>query len=644
MNQEEPHATIEEEDQHQQSETRQKKVVQLNDNVQVKQEEEQEHEDDDDADESEQELEELDENDDHYRHYEEGLTKKKRNNNNNNNRGTKTNGDSPTDDHDDHHDHHNDRDSLDLTQISEEKLKNMVQVATEKATTPKPIRSAHATPVGPNSSSGGNSGNNGDSNVDFVPVVLTADDEEMMRHTRSMFHTVREQLFYLCSLSTDRGYRVLDYMLHEQLEEIQQKNQSLATAATAAAQSNNGTEDNNNKNEGESLDVNKFLDVSRNNMSLMHVASRMNNVNCIEVLHMYGALIDIQDDLGATPLFYACAHNGQETAVYLLSHGANPNHKDRYSGHPLAICLRNDHLELMKILVLFNADVHLKGQRGNTVLHLACAEGRIKKVRYLLEDCRASVKRTNRDDEHVLFAALPNLSVVEYLCDTAMDLKELSTILSKVSSFGMTVFHKCCEKGYLDTLMALMKRFMNKSENNKRAGLQFLAQRLNEGDLTRGFTPLMYAIMNEQIEMAKFLLTIDDIQINAADKAGDTALHHAINLNHRELCDLLIQYGASVRSKNQRGVACWEAAIDRDMKLNTSEISALEYMWHNRKHGKRNKAAKKKKELEDQQHKQQEHDVQQNNGERDSDDSDDSEDEVARSAAEKKRRSSKGPK
>jgi len=417
----------------------------------------------------------------------------------------------------------------------------------------------------------------------------TTEDDELEQQCQTSCSTLSEQLFFICTQPKDTGVRLLSKTLAQQLQQLQEQQEAEAIdAAKNSLQDKNGGED----IEKRVFDLNKFRDVSRNNASLMHVSARINNTGCLEVLHKYGGNIDAQDDLNATPLFYTCAHNCQESAVFLLSQGANPNHKDRYGGHPLSVCLRNDHLELMKILVLFNADIHAKGQRGNTCLHLACADGRLKKVRYLMEECKASLKRTNRDDEHVLYSALSSTAVTDFLCENS-EAKVLTSMLSRVNSFGKSVFHVCCERGHLDSLLVIMRIMLKKADDRKQA-LEFLAMRLNEGDNVRGYTPLHLAIINDRVEVVKFLLSINDIAINNADSNGDTALHHAIRIGSKVICDYLIQYGASVRSKNSKGVACWEMAYDADIKLNTSEISALEYLWHRKNNLGFNKRKKKK--------------------------------------------------
>ena len=65
-----------------------------------------------------------------------------------------------------------------------------------------------------------------------------------------------------------------------------------------------------------------------------------------------------------------------------------------------------------------------------------------------------------------------------------------------------------------------------------------------------GTTPLMFAAINNQTNMAQLLL-IKGANPNAQDNIGNTALHYAIYNNHIETVDLLMRYQADTLIKNR---------------------------------------------------------------------------------------------
>lgn len=88
-----------------------------------------------------------------------------------------------------------------------------------------------------------------------------------------------------------------------------------------------------------------------------------------------------------------------------------------------------------------------------------------------------------------------------------------------------------------------------------------------------GFTPLIQAIRNRDINMVKFLLTLPRIDINAVDekKYRLPPISHAVQLDNKEMLMLLIQGGANVNepSLNDKNpyntplmIASWHGRIE----------------------------------------------------------------------------------
>ncbi|EAY23404.1 ankyrin repeat protein, putative [Trichomonas vaginalis G3] len=67
-------------------------------------------------------------------------------------------------------------------------------------------------------------------------------------------------------------------------------------------------------------------------------------------------------------------------------------------------------------------------------------------------------------------------------------------------------------------------------------------------------TPLHIACYNNSIDVVKFLLTFNEIDINAQDICGDTPLHKACNYNNEEIVKILIRLrGININIKNNQG-------------------------------------------------------------------------------------------
>jgi len=87
-----------------------------------------------------------------------------------------------------------------------------------------------------------------------------------------------------------------------------------------------------------------------------------------------------------------------------------------------------------------------------------------------------------------------------------------------------------------------------------------------EADLKR--TPLMFAATQHDISTVRSLLIKDvDIDINAKDKKGHTALMHAASSGKVDIAKLLLDAGSDVNAKNKRHrtalmIAAWHGYID----------------------------------------------------------------------------------
>ena len=67
-----------------------------------------------------------------------------------------------------------------------------------------------------------------------------------------------------------------------------------------------------------------------------------------------------------------------------------------------------------------------------------------------------------------------------------------------------------------------------------------------------GYTPLMFAVVNNDLEMARLILSADP-ELNWADNNGDTALHHAVKNSNFRMVDLLLGHGADHELEDRWG-------------------------------------------------------------------------------------------
>jgi len=300
--------------------------------------------------------------------------------------------------------------------------------------------------------------------------------------------------------------------------------------------------------------------------SLLHIAAKANNVECMQVLMNNGAIIDSKDSIEATPLHYACSSGANEAVVFLLMNGANVHAKDTYDTFPLLLALKRDYLSIARMLILNQADVHLKGKRGNTALHTAASNGNVNHVDILAGEFNASLLRVNDSHESVLFCALANPPVVHKICDHANNSSILGKLVAMKNNKGRTVFHECCEKGYLESLLTILESLCNKASDIAQID-SYLDQKLNELS-TDGFSPLHCATIAGRYQIIQFLVTIKNVHIHKVCARNHSPLHYAITYNYSNVAQLLTtvltdEQCTDVEKKKMKAVSRLRASLSR---------------------------------------------------------------------------------
>ena len=122
--------------------------------------------------------------------------------------------------------------------------------------------------------------------------------------------------------------------------------------------------------------------------SLLHVACRAGNTDCVVLLLQFKADPNIINKGGKTPLHEACIAGNSECVRYLLEANADPGYVDKTGNIPLHYACDAGASECIRLL-LSHKDIILDHQNfcNETPLHMAChnKRGSAASVRLLLE-------------------------------------------------------------------------------------------------------------------------------------------------------------------------------------------------------------------------------------------------------------------
>ncbi|MCP4723656.1 MAG: hypothetical protein GY863_01395 [bacterium] len=267
-----------------------------------------------------------------------------------------------------------------------------------------------------------------------------------------------------------------------------------------------------------------------------------------------GANIEAKERYQMTPLFWAINQKHPETAKMLIRKGADIAVRNIFQATPLVPAAEGNMKEIVELLIEKGVDINADSRmgmaihraafrgnaevigiladngafidaisRGRTPLHMACLTGKPEAVRVLVE------KGADINSQELLWAPLglalrAGSSQAE---ECAKILIESGANLNAQSQLGETPLSEAVKNGYRNTVKLLIE---------KGADFQII-------DRNYYRTMLHYAAIKGYGDVAQVLLD-NDIDIDAEDIYGNTALFYAGKHGNQDVAERLISVGA----------------------------------------------------------------------------------------------------
>jgi cytohesin len=242
--------------------------------------------------------------------------------------------------------------------------------------------------------------------------------------------------------------------------------------------------------------------------SALHWAAQNDDLAMADALIRKGAKVNATTDLGITPLWIAATNSSTAMIARLLQARADPNIAPATDGTPLMLVAQQGNVEAVKALLAAGADPNAREQaRGQTALMWAVSAHRPEVVRALL-------------DGHA-------------------DLKARSTSWTQRMML-------CCQLYEGDD-----------------AGATMVA--------VGGYTPLLFAAQDGDVESAKILLAAGADPKDAAPD-GSSAVVIAAHTGQTEVAKVLLNAGADPNAAGSGYTALHIAAMRGDLPLMTALI------------------------------------------------------------------------
>ena len=265
-------------------------------------------------------------------------------------------------------------------------------------------------------------------------------------------------------------------------------------------------------------------------LMLAAVNKRDNVVHAL--LSDYQCQVDIKDQHGYTELHYSCKFGSVDMVKSLIKHKANVNARTDSGDTPLILAARNKHENVVHTLLSDSqCPVDTKGQDGYTALHYSCRDGHVDMVRSLVK-YKANVNAiTDNGDTPLTLAAINKHDNVVYAL-----LSDSQCSVDAKGQNGYTALHYSCRDGHIDIVRSLVK---HKAD---------VSARTDSGD-----TPLTLAAINKHDNVVHALLMDYQCPVDAKDQNGCTALHYSCELGNVSIVRILVKNKANVNIRTDSG-------------------------------------------------------------------------------------------
>ena len=277
--------------------------------------------------------------------------------------------------------------------------------------------------------------------------------------------------------------------------------------------------------------------------TLLHLSASKNNRKALQILSEAFEEIDCEDSFGFTPAFVAAMNGLAENVDYLLSKGANIEHRTKAPPPPSYVW--GDPIARSKTSFW-----------NSTMMHAAASGGHNDIVRLLLTK-NSSFTEVNGVNLTAIQLAAQNghLEVVKVLHKHGAQLDHLSLQYAAFKGHANVVAY-LLKFGVEDICMRCDGSFywLQNRTRYQTVSLDYSHDAVLSDDKFKIFcqSALHLAVAKNHTKVAQLLLLQEYRTVHCTDFTGRTPLHEAVRQNHVEMAELLIKGGTKISHKCSR--------------------------------------------------------------------------------------------
>jgi len=261
-------------------------------------------------------------------------------------------------------------------------------------------------------------------------------------------------------------------------------------------------------------------------------------VNIVKMLLEEGADVNAPDKGGMTALHYAVMAENEAIVQMLVAKGSYLNGRNDNFETPLSVAVAQRNVNIVNILLHKYANVNISDAFGNTPLHCAATLGFVDIVTALLENGKdVDLDAKNVEEYTPLMLAIKNKFE-----DIALQICAKGANMTIQGSDNIPPIIVAVQQGY----MTLIRHFIKHEVD------------LNAAD-GAGNTPLIYAIDSGHEEIAIEL--IKEGASTTVDGRIRSPLHRAVEKNQKDVVCSLLEHGADLQCTDSHGATPFIVAV-----------------------------------------------------------------------------------
>jgi ankyrin repeat protein len=197
-------------------------------------------------------------------------------------------------------------------------------------------------------------------------------------------------------------------------------------------------------------------------------------------------------------------------------------------------CLKKNY-DLFIYLIINNVDVNYQNAHGISALHIISIMGLTEYLFFLL------TKKVNIDIQCIKYN-----TALHFAC---MNTNNNTQIIKYLLKIGINMYLKN-EKGYNPIIYCII--------NNNLDGLKLFINNgfdINTSLNDQNYTLLHYLCSNPNDNIFEYILTLNNLNLNALDINNNTPIHIALYKNNLKYLKLLVLFGSNIRIVNNDGIS-----------------------------------------------------------------------------------------